>query len=79
MTKAVTPALPIAMLLMAMVWHFQWFRRCVWLPMVSVEDVLAYFNLISSLSYVILLSSTLNARAARLHMISLDHGERDGI
>ena len=48
--------------------------------MVSVEDVLAYFNLISSFTYVILLSSTLNARAtARLHMISLDHGERDGI
>ena len=47
--------------------------------MVSVEGSLAYFNLISSLSYVILLISTLNARAARLHMISLDHGERDDI
>ena len=47
--------------------------------MVLVEDTLAYFNLLSSLSYVILLISTLNARAARLHMISLDHGERDGI
>ena len=47
--------------------------------MVSVEDVLAYFNLLTSLSYVILLISTLNARSARLHMISLDHGERDGI
>ena len=47
--------------------------------MVSVEDVLAYFNLISSFTYVILLISTLNARAARLHMISLDHGERDRI
>ena len=47
--------------------------------MVHVDESLAYFNLISSLSYVILLISTLNARAARLHMISLDHGERDGI
>ena len=47
--------------------------------MVLVEDALAYFNLISSLSYVILLISTLNAGAARLHMISLNHGERDGI
>ena len=47
--------------------------------MVSVEDVLDYLNLISSFTYVILLISTLNARAARLHMISLDHGERDGI
>ena len=47
--------------------------------MVSVEDVLAYLNLISSFTYVILLISTLNAQAARLHMISLDHGERDGI
>ena len=47
--------------------------------MVLVEDILAYFNLLSSLSYVILLISTLNARAARLYMISLDHGERDDI
>ena len=47
--------------------------------MVSVEDILAYFNLLSSLSYAILLFSTVNAWAARLHMISLDHGERDGI
>ena len=47
--------------------------------MVSVEDVIAYFNLLTSLSYVILLISTLNAQSARLHMISLDHGERDGI
>ena len=47
--------------------------------MVLVEDVLAYFNFLSSLSYVILLISTLNARAARLHMISLDHSESYGI
>ena len=67
------------MLLMAMVWHLQWFRRFESLAMVPVDGSLAYFNLISSLSYVILLISTLNARAARLHMISLDHGERDGI
>ena len=38
----------------------------------------SYLSL-SSFTYVILLISTLNARAARLHMISLDHGERDGI
>ena len=75
----VTPASPITMLFMAMVGRLQRFRRCVWLPMVLVEDTLAYFNLLSSLSYVILLISTLNARAARLYMISLDHGERDGI
>ena len=47
--------------------------------MVSVEDALACFNLISSFTYVIWLISTLNARPARLRMISLDHGERDGI
>ena len=47
--------------------------------MVLVEAVLAQFNFLSSLSYVIWLISTLNARAARLHMILLDHGERDGI
>ena len=43
--------------------------------MVPVKGALAYFNLISSLSYVILVFSTLNTRAARLHMISIDHGE----
>ena len=79
MMIAIAPASLIAMLSMAMVWHYQWFRRCVWLPMVLVEDTLAYLNLLSSLSYAFLLISTLNARAARLHMISLDHGERDGI
>ena len=47
--------------------------------MLLVDDVLAYPNLLSSLSYVILLFSTLNAHAARLHMISLDHDEHDGI
>ena len=47
--------------------------------MVSVEDVLAWFNLICSFTYVILLISTLNAQNARLHMILLDHGERYGI
>ena len=47
--------------------------------MVLVEDALAYFNLISSFTYVIWLISTLNARPARLHMIFLDHSERDGI
>ena len=47
--------------------------------MVLVEAVLAYFNLLSSLSYVILVFSMLNARAARLHMISLNHGEHNGI
>ena len=67
------------MLSMAMVWHILWFRQFVSLAMVPVEGALAYFNLISSLSYVILVFSTLNARAARLHMISLDHSERDGI
>ena len=79
MTIAVALASPIAMLSMAMVWHILWFRQFVSLAMVPVEGSLAYFNLISSLSYVILVFSTLNARAARLHMISLDHGERDGI
>ena len=79
MTIAVAPASPIAMLSMAMVCHILWFRRFESLAMVPVDGSLAYFNLISSLSYVILLISTLNARAARLHMISLDHGERDGI
>ena len=47
--------------------------------MVLVEAVLAYIDLLSSLSYVILVFSTLNARAASLHMISLDHGESNGI
>ena len=79
MTRAVTPALPIAMLSMAMVGHFQWFHRCIPLAMVLVEAALACFNLLPYLSYVILLISTLNAQPARLHMISLDHGERDGI
>ena len=49
------------------------------LAMVLVEAVLAQFIFLSSLSYVIELISTLNAVAARLHMISLDHCERDGI
>ena len=44
-----------------------------------VEDTLACFNFVSSFTYVILLISTLNTQPARLHMISLDHGERDGI
>ena len=79
MTIAVAPASPIAMLSMAMVWHLLWFRQFVSLAMVPVEGALAYFNLISSFTYVILVFSTLNARAARLHMILLDHGERDGI
>ena len=47
--------------------------------MVLVEEVLAQFNFLSSLSYIIWLISTLNAQPARLRMISLDHGERDGI
>ena len=47
--------------------------------MVLVEDTLAYFNLIASFTYVIWLISTLNTQPARLHKISLDHGERDGI
>ena len=48
--------------------------------MVLVEALLeAYLNLLSSLFYVILPISTLNARSAHLHMISLDHGERNGI
>ena len=47
--------------------------------MVLVEGALAQFNLLSSLSYVIWLISTLNARGARLHMIFLDQGERNGI
>ena len=79
MTIAVAPASPIAMLSMAMVWHILWFRRFESLAMVPVDGSLAYFNLISSLSYVILLISTLNAQSARLHMISLDHSGRDGI
>ena len=79
MTISVTPASAIAMILMAMVWHLRRFRRLILLAMVLVEAALAYFKLISSFSYVILVFSTLYARAARLHMISLDHGERDGI
>ena len=47
--------------------------------MVLAEDALACFNLISSLSYVILLSIMLNAGAARLHVLLLDHGEHNGI
>ena len=47
--------------------------------MVLVEAALAQFNLLFSLSYNIWLISTLNARAARLHMILLDHGERNDI
>ena len=79
MTRAVIPASPIAMLSMAMVGSLQWLHRLVSLSMVSVEDVLVYFNLLTSLSYVIWLISTLNARAARLLMISLDHDDRNGI
>ena len=67
------------MLSMAMVGRLQWFHRLVSLAMVLVEAALAYFNFLSSFTYVIWLISMLNARAARLHMISLDHGERDGI
>ena len=76
---AVAPASPIAMISMAMVWHILWFHRFVLLAMVPVEGALAYFNLISSLSYIILLFSTINTRNARMHMILLDHGERNGI
>ena len=47
--------------------------------MVLAEATLAYFNFLSSSSYVLWLISTLNAWPARQHMISLDHGERDGI
>ena len=47
--------------------------------MVLVEAALACFNFLSSFTYVIWLISTLNAQAARLHMISLHHGERNGI
>ena len=38
-----------------------------------------YGACLSSLSYVNLVFSTLNTRAARMHMISLDHGEHNGI
>ena len=80
MMISTAPASHITMILMAMVWRYQWFRQCVWLPMVLVEDARAYFNLKYSFTYVILLISTLIARAAcLLHMISLNHGERDGM
>ena len=79
MTRAVTPASPVIMLSMAMVWHLQWFRLYVSLAIVLVKDALACSNLIFSVTYFVLVFSTLNARGARLHMISLDHGERDGI
>ena len=59
MTRAVTPASPIVMLSMTMVGRLQWFHRLVSLAMVLVEDALAYFNFLSSFTYVIWLISTL--------------------
>ena len=41
------------MLSMAMVGRLQWFGRLVLLAMVLVEAALAYFNILSSFTYVI--------------------------
>ena len=50
---------------MAMIERLQWFHRLVSLAMVLVEAALAYFNFVSSFTYVIWLIITLNAQAAR--------------